>query len=108
MLICLFYFYVLGAGKLCYVNMATALIGKVEQIVDWELAHEVYLYHGFMCFGLVIVTIGDVCVLLQSANSGSDVKVSCEGKSNCEVLLTNILSEIEMLLHPAKPQESST
>lgn len=48
-----------------------------------------------------------VCLLIKSANSGSDVKVSCEGKSNCEVLLTNILSEIEMLLHPPKPQESS-
>jgi len=45
--------------------------------------------------------------VLQSANSGSDLKVSCEGKSNCEVLLTNILSEIEMLLHPAKPQGST-
>ncbi|PNF29931.1 AP-3 complex subunit delta-1 [Cryptotermes secundus] len=48
-----------------------------------------------------------VCLLVKSANSGSDVKVSLEGKSNCDILLANILSEIEVLLHTSKPQESS-
>lgn len=76
--------------------------GKV--IMDWKLVNGLYMYHGFMC---LLLSVG-VCVLLQSANGGSDLKVSCEGKSNCEVLLTNILSEIEMLLHPTKPQGSST
>lgn len=75
--------------------------------MDWEWVHGVYMYHAFMWFGLVLLSVGDVCVFLQSANSGNDLKVSCEGKSNCEVLLTNILSEIEILLHPAKPQGSS-
>jgi hypothetical protein len=38
-------------------------------------------------------------------NSGSDVKVSFEGKSNCDMLLTNILAEIEALLHPPEALE---
>ncbi|XP_069693426.1 AP-3 complex subunit delta-1-like [Periplaneta americana] len=49
-----------------------------------------------------------VCLLIKSGNNGSDTKISFEGKSNCEGLLTNILVEIETLFHPTEPLDSST